>query len=535
MQYIVMIGIVFAALLAAPFCSALLCCKKEGSVLHIEQSRTKDPRYFGKSFARMMEKSLAVMKDGNLFLSRKERFIEADVEEISKEAEEVVICLKKEFHSSEGTRIFRKEIYGVRNVEIADGGVTVRAVYSGQKLRLGRKTTVARWADAEETVAAYDDCNLGISTSAGRRLSIGKNCTFHRLYAPEILIGQYPEEHGEAMRISDTRILEPVGRLEVKHHLKYVDKQMLNGEDVADFTVLSDTNVVLLEGIILRGDLCSHKGVRICNHAVVCGNVFAEKEIIIGEDAMVLGNVFSQGSIVFEKNAVVGQRGKIVSVIARENIIFQSCAYVFGYISCENGGIVKAASMSTEEHEHRFLDCREEKNLQKVTLPGTTKKVSHSMFFGCTSLTEVSLPRSIEVIDSYAFADCRALVKLTSLARLEVKEIRTSAFENCVGLEHLEFAEELEVLGGAAFAGCSGLKSVVFAEGSRLKVISAHCFRGCLGLVWVELPDSVETVGVSAFAGCDSLQCISVPASCAKEPGVTELRTLGKRVEIRGV
>lgn len=51
-----------------------------------------------------------------------------------------------------------------------------------------------------------------------------------------------------------------------------------------------------------------------------------------------------------------------------------------------------------------------------------------------------------------------------------------------------------------------------------------HCFKDCSRLEWMEVPDGVKTIGVSAFAGCSNLQYLSVPFSCAEEPGIIEVR-----------
>lgn len=74
-----------------------------------------------------------------------------------------------------------------------------------------------------------------------------------------------------------------------------------------------------------------------------------------------------------------------------------------------------------------------------------------------------------------------------------------------------------------------------FPDASELKVVSEHCFRDCRKLEWIVLPDLVEKVGISAFLGCDSLQYLSIPASCAQEAGIVELKDVkGLNMHIRG-
>lgn len=362
MLYMILVVMIFLILLGIPFFNAWLCSRKKGTVLHIAQEYTRDARYFGKSFARMVRQNLSSVEDGTIFLSRPEGFVDANTEKLGEEANEVVICMETDFVSSEQTKVFTKEIYGGENVEIHGGGVNVRAVYAGKKMILGPKTDVTRWIDAEETVAVYDGCNLGISASAGQTMCIGKHCTFRRLYAPEILIGQYPDRCEDVMRDRDGQIFAHTKNAKVRKNLKYVDKKLLDGKTEADFTVLSKYSVMVLEGIILQGDLRSHKDVRICDDAVVCGNVFTEGNVYVGKRAVVLGHIFSQGDVIFEQDAMVGQRGKLVSVIARKKIVFQERACVFGYVSCEAGGMIKSADVSEPEPQTAYLiwDRKEE-------------------------------------------------------------------------------------------------------------------------------------------------------------------------------
>ncbi len=552
MQYIIIISIIFVIMLMAPFLNSLRYCKKEGSVLHIDQGHVRNARYFGKSFAQMIENNMSSLDDGTVFLSKEEGFIDVNTEKIPEQAEEVVICLNRDFEPPAHTKVFMKEIYGDCNVNIGREGIKVRAVYARQKVILGNRTDIVRWVDAEESVAVYDDCDLGISATAGKRLSIGKNCTFYRLFAPEILIGQYPDDFRDAMSARDPRIFEVQETVEVKRNVAYVDQEMTDENMEANITVLSEENVVVMDRIIVRGDIRSHSGVRVCDNAVICGNIFAENDILIGSNAVVLGNVFAQGSVHIQEGAMIGRRGKISSVIARDKVIFEKSACVFGYVCCEGGGIVRNAGINKKEHEQMYWEITEYKrdlvfedlagyektmkkgyrkmrNLQSVVIPPLAKRVARSMFFACGSLERVELPDTMEKIDDFAFADCRQLKTITSFANTKLKEIGTSAFENCESLHQIEFPQELESLGGAAFGGCTHLMSVQFAQGARLKVISDHCFRGCKELQMIQLPDSIEHVGVSAFADCTSLGYISIPRSCASEPGIVEL---GARPEV---
>lgn len=548
MQIIVGLMILFLLMLTGPVVGAAIYYKKrEGTVLHINQERIRDPRYFGKTFAAMVEKGLKEAVGNQIRLSRDEVFFDADKRTDYKESmEELVICQEKEFSLPAPVKECRKEIYSRENAKFTEGEIRLRAVYGKKRMILGNKVTVLRWADAEETLAVYDDCDLGISASAGQKMSIGRNCRFRRLYAPVILIGQYPDSTLDPAEGKDPRIFRLPPESSRERNMRYISKEMINENGVVDFSVLSWRNVTVTEKVIVQGDVRSHKGVRLCDDAVVCGNVFAEGDVLLGKNAAVLGNIFSQGSIYFEERATAGQQGRISSVIARDSITFEKDNFVFGYVSCEKMGKVggEASHMSPrgfqflEAHKHRkhleFSDLydyehvdqqgfRREPALEEVVIAGGAKQIQKSMFFDCGALVRVVLTPEIQTIGDYAFADCYKLAELEGFSQMQLEELGTSSFENCGELTKLEFPSTLKRMKGAAFGGCRKLHTVVFPEDSELEVIGDHCFNGCISLRELWLPDRVSSIGVSAFKDCTGLKWLSLPQGCSNEPGITEL------------
>lgn len=340
MKYIVILIIVFLMMLMGPFVVAIVYCrKKQGEVLSIKQDRVRDPRYFGKSFSALVEKNLKSVNEGIIKLSKEEPFIDADKKNHwEKEIKDIVICRAKDLRVPKETEVFEKEIYSAHNIEFVGEHKKLRAAYAKEKMVLGKSTIVERWVDAEQTITVSDDCDLGISATAGNRLCLGMGCDFRRLFAREILIGQYPDTNIDSMANRNRDMWKVEKTPEVVRNIDSVNEEMTNDRKEAAITVLTNRNLTVLENIIIKGDICSHKGVRLCDHVVVCGNIFAENDIYIGSDVVVLGNVFTQGSIYVEKKAMIGQPGEIVSIIARENISFEEEVFVYGYVACEKGG-----------------------------------------------------------------------------------------------------------------------------------------------------------------------------------------------------
>lgn len=86
--------------------------------------------------------------------------------------------------------------------------------------------------------------------------------------------------------------------------------------------------------------------------------------------------------------------------------------------------------------------------------------IGSHMFYGCTSLTKVILPKTV-----ISIKDC-------------------------------------------AFEGCTNLKEIVF--GNNIKEICCHAFYGCASLMSLALPHSIEEIENEAFAGCANLENIRI-------------------------
>ena len=359
---IVVVAAMFIVMLSAPFAGAMIyCVTKSGVVLHIEQNRVRDGRYFGKSFARLIEENLPSAQDGKIALSKREAYINADSQVPNQEQiKELVICRRRDHETPDLVREYQKEIYTAHNLYVYWKWIRMRAAYAGASAFLGAGTIVERWVDANEKLVAARDCNLGMSASAGERLWLGSGCIFRRLYAPVISIGEQNEELNYVNPVAFAQSVKQLNDPDVESsdqdkiwgaicekspqriskNIRYVDQQYTDESGVALITVVTDRDLVVLEHIVVQGDIRSRKGVRLCDHALVCGNIFAEGDIRLGTGAVVFGNVFTQGNIVVERQAVIGQPGQIHSMVARGNIYLEEDVIIYGFVSCEGGGFV---------------------------------------------------------------------------------------------------------------------------------------------------------------------------------------------------
>ncbi len=153
-------------------------------------------------------------------------------------------------------------------------------------------------------------------------------------------------------------------------------------------------------------------------------------------------------------------------------------------------------------------------SLRSIDIPDGVTSITGSVFSGCTSLTTVDMPKSLTSIGASAFYKCESLRSIDIPDG--VATIGSSAFAGCTSLESVSTPSSVVDLYQDAFRGCTSLKSVDISNG--LKYITSYVFYGCTSLESVTIPSSVATIGSSAFAGCTSLESVTIPSG-VKEIG----------------
>lgn len=538
-----MLIIMFALLLMLPIIVASLYYKKQqGKVLFINQNKVRDPRYFGKSYSSMIRKNLPNIVDDEIQLSKKEKFINGDIDNLDSDViDKMVICRENQFTGKKGVT-YEKEIYSEQQAFLEED-TKVRALYSASNIVVGNGMELLRWLDSDGTIAIYDNCDLGFSVSSGKRISLGHNCKFRRIYAPEIYIGQYPGKLLDPTKGKDSRIYRLPVQTKKEKNIRYISNEMINEDGIVDCSILAPKNVSVTENIIVRGDIRSHKGVRLFDGAIVVGNIFAEEDVILGKNSCVIGNVFSQENVYLETGAVVGKIGAISSIIARGNITLEPETFVFGYVSCEREGKVLSLKEERKQEEYIFLEEKEKQKLlnfknladyegvsqqgyrfheflEEVYIPEGARNIPRSMFFKCISLEKIDIPDSIEEIEDFAFMDCGQLKEISLKEKKGLRRIGISAFENCSSLERIEIPESVVTIDAAAFSGCTNLKEVIFAEDSQLKTVYDHAFQGCLSLEEIKFTSHVDISSHNTFINCENLGLIHIPEEQVLETGV---------------
>lgn len=140
---------------------------------------------------------------------------------------------------------------------------------------------------------------------------------------------------------------------------------------------------------------------------------------------------------------------------------------------------------------------------------GECVTILDNSFWGCTSMTGVTLPNTIVEIGPRAFADCTGLTSITIPNSVEYLGIPDGGSFAGSGLRSVNIPSNCNYFAGGDFYGCTSLSSVTFATTSQLLTLNGQDFYGCTALRSIVLPN-VRQLGYQAFKDCTGLQSITL-------------------------
>lgn len=184
--------------------------------------------------------------------------------------------------------------------------------------------------------------------------------------------------------------------------------------------------------------------------------------------------------------------------------------------------------------ENAFKNCT---TLTDVTVPDSVDYIASGAFSGCTKLSRITLPfvgysRASNYPLGYIFgtsynSGCtytkqvyRYSATSTSSAYYYIPKSLTSvtitdgsikygAFYNCTMLTSVILPEDITTISEYSFYYCSGLKELTIPEG--VTSIKTYAFYYCSGLKELTIPEGVTSIGTYAFYYCSKLTHIVLP------------------------
>ena len=138
--------------------------------------------------------------------------------------------------------------------------------------------------------------------------------------------------------------------------------------------------------------------------------------------------------------------------------------------------------------------------LTEVTLPNTVDEIGYQAFFNCSNLTKVIIPEGVTKIGQAAFFGCSQLTSITIPSTITNMD---TAFSGNTALSHVTLTNGISKISSNAFERCTGLTEVEIP--ASVDQICPFAFNGCTNLKRVLLEKNIKTINVNAFKDCTNL------------------------------
>lgn len=173
-----------------------------------------------------------------------------------------------------------------------------------------------------------------------------------------------------------------------------------------------------------------------------------------------------------------------------ERNAFSSCGPLTNIIFGEN---------VTKIPDNMFVNCT---GMSKINIPNTIIEIGNHAFENA-SVTEVTLPQSLTIINDFAFNSCDKLSTLN--INTENCEIGSSVWVGCNSLNTVNFGDNVTKIPRAMLYNCTQLKKINIPN--TVTKIGEYAFQ-YTGINELTIPSSVEEIGLYAFANCENLTSI---------------------------
>ncbi len=148
---------------------------------------------------------------------------------------------------------------------------------------------------------------------------------------------------------------------------------------------------------------------------------------------------------------------------------------------------------------YSFDNCQ---NITSVVIPNSVTEIGSSAFYNCNKVTGTTIPASVTKIGMYAFNNWAVTSIGPDDGDYDIKyqwtdKIPDNAFYGCSLITDVTIPGTITEIGSNAFASNRNLKNVNFSEGTQ--IIGASAFYNCNALTNITLPSSITSIGQYAF------------------------------------
>ena len=154
----------------------------------------------------------------------------------------------------------------------------------------------------------------------------------------------------------------------------------------------------------------------------------------------------------------------------------------------------------TKIGDQAFCECS---GLTSLTLSSAVTTIGKDVFANCTSLRKVTIPTAESYIGrlfgatSYVDQQKALPQSLKEVTILGGESIGSNAFYGCSNLTNITIPNSITTIYYEAFYGCSGLTDITIPN--SVTTINDRAFYGCNNLIHIDMPQNITSIGYFVF------------------------------------
>ena len=221
------------------------------------------------------------------------------------------------------------------------------------------------------------------------------------------------------------------------------------------------------------------------------------------------------------------------------NNLDDGLAYIGNVPVCYKGSIPANTTINIKEGVKRLngLTAYPE-NITEITLPSTLETIESFAFSSYAGLTRITIPKAVKSIGDYAFQSCTNLQEVVFENNTQLEEIGEGVFSDCSSLQSFTYPIPVTTVKNKMFYRCTSLTNINYTDPNVLEKIGNNAFFGCnslnislntnqypnlkeigeeafehSGLTEVILSNQLGKIGKYVFCGCEKIRNMVLPTN----------------------
>ena len=146
--------------------------------------------------------------------------------------------------------------------------------------------------------------------------------------------------------------------------------------------------------------------------------------------------------------------------------------------------------------------------IQCVVIGEGITSIGSMAFYHLRNLKIATLPETVKIIGSLAFAGC---YQLEQVRMNGVEELKWACFYECLSLKNVVLPQTLRIIGKEVFYRCTSLGGIIIP--ASVEKMGSSVFTYCTSLAYVSIEAPITILPYWTFYGCTLLSYLYLPAS----------------------